>query len=65
MVQIGSDHVGADQQNMRLIAVAAIPIRPGTGSLLGKAKFRGLLCGRSLAGEYFLAEKGARGETTE
>jgi hypothetical protein len=65
MVEVGSNHVGADQQNMGLIAIAAIKKGPTAGPPLSKAKFCGLLCGGGLAGEYFLGEKGARGETKE
>ena len=65
MVEIGSNHVGADQQDVRLLAVAVIKKRTTAGSLLGKAKCSRLLCGWGLAGQYFLAEKGPRGEATE
>jgi hypothetical protein len=50
---------------MRLLAAAAIQKGSAAGSFLRKAKFWGLLAGRSLAGDYLLAEKGARRETAE
>jgi hypothetical protein len=57
MVKIGSNHVGANQQDVRLIAVATIQKGPAAGSLLGKAKFFGLLSGRDWLASIFLLRK--------